>query len=42
MNNRGIDIGERLNWLRFADDIVLMSENLRDVQGILYELEQAT
>jgi len=31
LDNRGINIdGDRLNQLGFADDIVLISDNLRD------------
>jgi len=38
-NNRGINIDEeRLNQLRFADDIVLISDNSRDVREMLYKL----
>lgn len=33
--------GERLNNLRFADDIVLMSDNLGEAKEMLEELQQA-
>ena len=39
---KGINInGEKLNHLRFADDIVLTSDNLDDVETMLQELAAA-
>ncbi|XP_030755289.1 uncharacterized protein LOC115881780 [Sitophilus oryzae] len=41
--NRGINIdGERLTHLRFADDIVLVSDNIGDSKQMLEELVQAS
>lgn len=34
--------GARLNHLRFADDIVLLSDNPEDIQQMIYELNRAS
>lgn len=41
--NKGITIdGEKLNHLRFADDIVLITNNYKEAGDMLRELQQAT